>query len=99
MLSALLGTMLIFITGIAVPLGWPLKPELMNYAHMQAFAHNWIGKAFLLAVIAFFAWHAVHCLLCTVHDFGIHKGPLVKTLFYGFAMLLTVTTAVHLLMI
>jgi fumarate reductase subunit D len=41
MLSALLGPMLVFITGIAVPMGWPLPSNLMTYPRMLAFAQNW----------------------------------------------------------
>ena len=43
MLAALLGTMLVFITGIAVPTGWTLSPELMSYTRMQTFAQHWLG--------------------------------------------------------
>ena len=40
-LSALLGTALVFITGIAVPLGWPLRSDLMSYPRMLGFAQSW----------------------------------------------------------
>lgn len=97
MLAALFGTALVFITGIAAPLGLGISSDLLAYPRMLAFAQNFIGKAFLLAVIALFAWHAAHRLLCTVHDFGIHKTPAVKTLFYGFAGVVTLVAAFSLL--
>jgi len=97
MLSALLGTALVLITGIAGPLGWPAASPLLSYPHMLAFAHNAVGKAFLFVVIALFAWHAAHRLLCSVHDFGIHKGLLAKLIGYGSAMAVTLFAAWSLL--
>ena len=73
MLAALFGTALVYITGIAVPLNFTLSSDLMNYTRVHAFAQNWIGKGFLFAIIALFAWHAVHRILCSLHDVGIHK--------------------------
>jgi fumarate reductase subunit D len=48
-------------------------------------------------VISLFAWHAAHRLLCTLHDFGIHKGLAAKSLFYGAALLLTLVVGWNLL--
>ena len=97
MLSALIGPALVLITGIAVPLGMVFAPDLMSYAHMQAFARNWAGKAFVFAVIALFMWHAVHRIFHSMHDIGIHAalgaklacyGPvLVATLIAGYVLL------------
>ena len=53
-LSALLGPILIFITGIIAPTGIWLPPESMAYPRMLAFAQSWCGKAALLAVISLF---------------------------------------------
>jgi fumarate reductase subunit D len=99
MLAALFGTMLVFITGVAVPLGWPLPTEVLSYPHALGFARNLIGKVFLLAVIALFAWHAAHRLLCSVHDLGIHKTVAVKSVFYGSAALITAIAAFSLVAI
>ena len=99
MLAALLGTMLVFITGLAVPLGFTLRPGLMGYPRMLAFAHNPIAKLFLLAVIALFAWHAVHRILCSLHDIGIHKGLLAKSVCYGGALFISLVAGTHLLML
>jgi len=97
MLAALLGAVLVFITGLAVPLGWPLPADLLAYPRVLAFAQGFVGKAALLAVIALFAWHAAHRLLCTVHDFGIHKGLVAKGIAYGCALAITLVTAASLL--
>lgn len=93
MLSALTGTMLVFMTGFGGPLGFGVPADFLSYPRMLGLAQNFIGKAFIFAVIMLFAWHAAHRLLCTVHDFGIHKTVAVKTMFYGFAGILTVVSA------
>jgi len=99
MLSALFGPMLVFITGIAVPLGLLLPRDLMNYPRMLAFAQNWAGKAFVFAVIALFAWHAAHRIFHSLHDIGIHSGTLAKLLCYGGALAITLVAAWSLLAI
>lgn len=86
MLSALIGPMLVFITGIAVPLGLILSPESMSYQHMLAFAHNLIGKGFLFAVIVLFLWHAAHRIFHSLHDIGLHAGAGAKLVCYGSAL-------------
>jgi len=97
MLAALLGPMLVFITGLAVPLGWPLPSDLLSYPRVLALAQHWIGKGFLFVVIALFAWHAAHRVLCSLHDLGIHKGLVAKLACYGSALALTVITGSSLL--
>jgi fumarate reductase subunit D len=99
MLSALLGPMLIFITGIAVPLGLLLPSDLMSYPRMLAFAQHWAGKSFLFAVIALFIWHAVHRIFHSLHDVGIRTGALAKLLCYGGALVLTLLALWSLLVI
>ncbi len=99
MLSALFGTALVFITGIAAPLGWPFGTNLLSYPRVLAFAQNWIGKGFLFVVVWLFAFHAVHRIKCSVHDLGIHVGTLVKLICYGGALLITVVAAYSLLSI
>lgn len=89
MLSALFGTMLVFLTGLAAPLGWPLGPQFMAYPHALAFAQNWLGKGFIFVVVMLFAWHAVHRIYHSLHDFGIHTGTPAKLVCYGTAMAIT----------
>ncbi len=97
MLSALLGPMLVFITGIAVPLGWPLPSNLMTYPRMLAVAQNWVGKSFLFVVIALFAWHAAHRIFHSLHDVGIHNGVVAQVFCYGGALVITLVAAASLL--
>jgi fumarate reductase subunit D len=99
MLSALLGPMLVFITGLAVPLGWLLPPDTMSYPRMLAFAQNFIGKGFIFAIIALFLWHAAHRIFHSLHDIGIHAGTAAKLLCYGSAMVGTLLAAYALLVI
>lgn len=90
MLAALFGPAMVYITGLEAGSGLLLSPKVMDYATVQAFAQNWIGKLFLFAVASLFAWHAVHRILCSLHDVGIHKTVAVKTACYGVAMVITV---------
>lgn len=86
MLSALAGPVLVFITGIAVPLGFLLPGDLMSYPHMLGFARHIVGKVFILAVIVLFLWHAAHRIFKSLHDVGIHPSPGSKLACYGSAM-------------
>ena len=95
MLSALIGPALVFITGIAAPLG--LLPDLMSYRHALAFARNGAGKAFLFLVVSLFLWHGAHRIFHSLHDLGVHAGTLAKLLCYGLAFAGTVASAVALL--
>ena len=97
MLSALLGSALVFITGIAVPLGWALPTDLLAYPRMLGLAQHWAGKAFLFVVIALFAWHAVHRIFHSLHDLGLRTGALAKALCYGGALLITLVAAAALI--
>ncbi len=99
MLAALLGPMLVWITGIAVPLGWLLPIDLMSYPHMLAFAQHGAGKAFILAVVALLAWHAAHRILHSLHDLLLPTGTAAKLLCYGSALAITLVAAGSLLVI
>ena len=99
LLAALFGPMLVVVTGIAAPLGWPLRSELLSYARMLAFVQHWAGKAFVLALITLFAWHAAHRIFHSLHDLGVRRRILSMRLCYGSAAALTVIAAVHLMRI
>jgi fumarate reductase subunit D len=99
MLSALLGPILVFITGLAVPLAMLLPADTMSYANMLAFAQNIIGKGFIFAIISLFLWHAAHRIFHSLHDIGIHAGIVAKLICYGGAMVATLLTAYTLLAI
>lgn len=98
MLSALLGVGLVFVTGIAAPLG--LEPSAaMSYADVLTFSRNWAGKAFVFAVISLFLWHGAHRIYHTLHDLGIPTGIVAKLACYGTALAGTLTAAQSLLKI
>ena len=63
---------------------------------MLAFAQHWAGRGMLFIVIALFAWHAVHRILHSLHDIGVHKGALAKLACYGSATVLTIVSAASL---
>jgi fumarate reductase subunit D len=93
MLSALFGPVLVFVTGIAVPLGLLFPEGTMSYAKMLAFAQNFIGKGFIFAIIALFLWHAAHRIFHSLHEVGIHAGFGAKLLCYGSAFVATAISA------
>jgi fumarate reductase subunit D len=97
MVSALIGPMLVFITGIAVPLGLLLPRDTMSYPRMLAFAQHWAGKGFLFMVIALFLWHAAHRIFHSLHDLGMRTGIAAKLACYGVALTATVVAASALL--
>ena len=99
MLAALFGPMLVFITGLAVPLGLLLPKGTMDYTKMLAFSQNFIGKGFIFVVISLFLWHAAHRIFHSLHEIGIHGGIGAKMLTYGVAFVATVISAVVLLRI
>ena len=94
LLSALVGPVLIFITGIAVPIGILLPRETMSYANMLALARHPLGKLAILAVIALFLFHGCHRMVHSLHDLGIRTGAFARAAFYGAAALAGVATAV-----
>jgi fumarate reductase subunit D len=85
MLSALIGPVLIFISGIAVPLGFLLPEHTLSYANARAFAQHPLGGLALLAVIALFLFHGCHRMLHSLHDLGLQTGTRVKLGLYGLA--------------
>jgi fumarate reductase subunit D len=99
MLSALFVPMMVFITGIAIPLGFLLPAGTMSYPKMLAFAQNFIGKGFIFAIISLSLWFAVHRVYHSLHEFGIHAGTGAKLLCYVIAMAGTVVSAFVLLRI
>jgi fumarate reductase subunit D len=86
MLSALIGAMLVFITGVAVPLGLGVHEDLMSHANAVAFARSIPGKLFLLVVVSLFLWHAAHRIYHSLHDLGIPPGALAQAACYGTAL-------------
>jgi len=99
MLSALLGTALVLITGLAAPLGIGLRGDFMDYARASAFAQHGLGKGFVWVVITLFAWHAAHRIFHSLHDVGLPHGTGAKLLCYGSALVMTLVAAYSLLRI
>jgi fumarate reductase subunit D len=99
MLSALIGAMLVFITGVAAPLRLGLPASFMGYPNALAFARGIPGKLFLLAVVSLFLWHAAHRIYHSLHDLGIPAGTLASLACYGVALLGTLAAAAALLAI
>ena len=83
MLSALVGPVLVFITGIAVPLGLLLPSDTLDHAHLLALARHPLGRLALLAVVALFLFHGCHRLLHSLHDLGLHTGLVWRLVFHG----------------
>jgi len=90
MLSASIGAMLVFITGVAAPLGLGVPRELMRYENALAFARGIPGKVFLFAVVSLFLWHAAHRIYHSLHDLGVPPGTVAQLACYGSALLGTV---------
>jgi len=99
MLSALIGWMLVFITGIAIPLGIFFAPDTLGYEHALAFHRHWVGKAFTFAVISLFLWHGAHRIFHSLHDLGVKSHAASAWACYGAAMLGTLAAAGALLSI
>jgi fumarate reductase subunit D len=99
MLSALFGAALVFITGIGAPLGIGISANALSYANVHALATNFVGKGFLLAVVALFLWHAGHRIFHSLHDIGIHAGTGAKLVCYGLPLLGTLAASYCLLRI
>ena len=93
MLAALIGPMLVLITGVAVPLGLGLPADAMRYSNMLALAHDWLGKGLLFAIVSLFLWHAAHRILHSLHDLGVGSGPLARAACYGSALAGTLVMA------
>ena len=98
MVFALLTPAIIVITGLLIPFVFS-DPHVV-YQGALALAQNWIGKLFLLVVVALQLYHTVHRIHHGLHDIHVH-GPngLMLLIFYGGATVLSVLTAGWLLAI
>ncbi len=99
MLAALIGPVLIFITGIAAPLGLLLPHDTMSYPRVLALTRNPFGKLLVFAAISLFLFHGCHRMFHSLHDLGVPAGDTARWLFYGGATLATVAAAGMLLWI
>ena len=88
-LSALFLPALIFINGLAVPLGW-MEPT--GYQELRAVVSFPIVRLLLFAIISLSMFHWAHRFRFTLYD-GLqikHLNELVATLCYGTAFVVTV---------
>lgn len=99
MISALIGWMLVLLTGIAAPLDLFSAKSLLTYENVLAFARNPLGKLFLFACVSLFLWHAAHRIYHTLHDLGIRAGVASWLWCYGVALLVTVLVAFRLILL
>lgn len=99
MLAALIGAMLVFVTGFAAPLALGLPADAFSYAKVLGFVHGWFGKLSLLVLVGLFLWHAAHRIFHTLHDLGIHAGLLARLLCYGLAAVGTLAALIMLVRI
>lgn len=77
---------LIFITGIAVPLGM-VSADVLAYERIAGLADGWFGKLFLLVIISLPLWQSAHRIFLSLHDFGITGGEtFFRVVFYGAAL-------------
>jgi len=97
MLSALTGPALVFLTGIAAPLGWLPQAGLPDYPRMAALVRPLPARGLAFVLVALFAWHAAHRIFHSLHDLGLGRGALSKAACYGSALVLTLATAAALL--
>ena len=97
MLSALVGPVLVFITGIAVPLGLLLPADTLRYDRVLALVRHPLGMLAVMTVVALFLFHGCHRLLHSLHDLGVRTGSAGRWLFYGFAGLGSLAAAALLL--
>lgn len=98
LVAAFLLPVMIFITGLAIPLG-VLPGDALAYERVLAFAQNPLGKLFLFAVVFLPLWHAAHRLRMTLHDLGIGSGRVGEIACYGAAALGSIAAAYILLVI
>lgn len=90
--------MLIFITGVAYPLGL-LPEDALSYERMTGLANGWAGKLFIASVISLSLWHGTHRIFLSLHDFGIEKRNWQRWLFYGAAAVGTALSIVLVLIL
>lgn len=84
-ISAVAFPVLVLILGFLLPFGL-IQPD-----NIIAFAHTWIGKLIILALVIFPAWCGIHRIHLGLHDFKVHV-PAGGWIFYGLAMLFSLLT-------
>ncbi|MCK5892864.1 MAG: fumarate reductase subunit FrdD [Endozoicomonadaceae bacterium] len=98
MVTALITPVLVLIVGIGVPFGI-IPAEALSYDRIVAFAGSWIGRIALSGIIIMTLWHCVHRIYHSLHDFGFPPCNVIKSLFYGSALILSIVTLTMVLLV
>lgn len=89
--AALCLPMLLFLNGLAIPLGWIDAP---NYEHLLTLVRYPLTRLFLFVVISFSLLHWAHRFRFTLYD-GLqlkHLNQLIAVLCYGTAIIGTIAS-------
>ena len=89
---------MIFITGLAIPVGI-FGPEVLSYDRVLAFCQHPLGKLILFGLIFLPLWHSAHRFRVTLFDIGVRADGLVSLVSYLYAAAGTVATIYFLLAI
>lgn len=90
--SAMLMPALVFLFGLAFPLGWLVAP---NYEHLRAIVLHPLTRLILFGVCMLSLFHWAHRFKYTLYD-GLqvkHLNELINTFCYGGAIVGSVTAA------
>jgi fumarate reductase subunit D len=94
--TAFITPVMIFVTGLAIPLGI-LPQDKLSYERVLTFVHHPLGKAFLLAIFFLSFFHAAHRIFVSLHDLGIHGNKwMLMILCYGSAAVCTLISLIYL---
>ena len=93
MLAALIAPMLIFITGIAGPIGVLLPTDTLSFERMTALARNGFAKLALVMVVSLFMFHGGLRMFHSLHHLGFAVGAKAQAVIFGGAVLATAFAA------
>ncbi len=89
--SAFVLPALIFVTGLAVPLGI-FGDDALSHERIYPFVSHWFVSLVLFGVIVLSIWHAAHRIRITLHDFGMRGDGMIGTVAYFAAGMFTLGT-------
>jgi len=91
--AAFLVPVLIFLTGIAWPLGW-ISADTLEYAKLQALLSNPLARIICFIIISLPLFHWAHRFRYTLIDLGVKSlHTLIAVLCYGAAIVGTIIAA------